>query len=375
MIRLIQRLAPICFCLASTATFAADHEINPAAPGFLAEESDTEALEIADRVMERLGGRTALDETRFVTWKFFGRRFHVWDRHTGDVRVEGTDRETEEPYTILLNLHSKEGRAWKAGDEVTGEALDELLENGESAWINDSYWLFMPYKLKDTGVALKSVGEGSMLDGRTAHVLELTFREVGRTPENKYHVYVGKDSDLVEQWDFYANADDPEPGFQVPWRNWRQRGSILLSDDRGRGQHSDIAIFEELPTTVFEGPEPVDLTQYEPAVGSRKLVEAPIYPVEGDVQRPVRKSVTQPEYPESAVKDGTEGKVVVRTVIGSDGSIRDAWVTESLTEDLDAAALDTVRQWKFDPATLHGRPVDIYYNLTVNFGLDGGADG
>ncbi len=78
-----------------------------------------------------------------------------------------------------------------------------------------------------------------------------------------------------------------------------------------------------------------------------------------------------PEYPESAKEAGTTGLVVVRTVIGEDGSIRDAWVTESLDEALDKAALDAVRQWTFEPATLDGKPVEVYYNLTINFRLDG----
>ena len=36
---------------------------------------------------------------------------------------------------------------------------------------------------------------------------------------------------------------------------------------------------------------------------------------------------------------------------------------------LDQAAVDAVKRWKFKPATLNGKPVDVYYNLTVNFRL------
>jgi TonB family protein len=349
-------------------------EPNPAAPGFLAEESDAEAIALADRVMLRMGGRNAWDATRFVTWKFFGNRFHVWDKHTGDIRVEGTDRETEEPYIILMNLNTKQGRAWRAGSEITdAEELAKMLELGESAWINDAYWMFMPYKLKDTGVALRYRGEGKLLDGKAAEVLELTFRAVGRTPENRYEVYVADDTGLVEQWDFYSNATDKSPRFQVPWRNWRRYGSILLSDDRGRGRHTDIAVFDELPREVFTEPIPVDFTDNAPADpgANRDLTEAPIYAVEGDVVRPRALNRVPPEYPASAKEARITGAVVVEAVIGSDGAIRDAQVTESLEESLDQAALDAVRQWTFDPATLKGKPVTVYYNLTINFRLDG----
>jgi len=250
-------------------------EPNPPAAGFLADESDAEAIELADRVMLRLGGRGAWDETRFVSWRFFGSRFHVWDKHTGDIRVEGVDRESQEPFTILMNLNTKKGRAWQSGVEITEpEALAGLLDMGEAAWINDSYWMFMPYKLKDSGVALRALGEGTLLDGRAADVLELTFREVGRTPDNKYHVYVARDTGLVEQWDFFANAADENPQFQVPWRNWRRHGQILLSDDRGSRQHTDIAVFDELAPAVLTSPDAIDLADFEPAP-TGNLLEAP----------------------------------------------------------------------------------------------------
>jgi len=36
-------------------------------------------------------------------------------------------------------------------------------------------------------------------------------------------------------------------------------GNILLSNDRGKYKHTDIAVFDELPASVFEDPGPVDL--------------------------------------------------------------------------------------------------------------------
>lgn len=232
---------------------------NPPAPGFDLAGSDAQAIAIADQLMDRLGGRAAWDNTHFVTWNFFGNRRHVWDKFTGDIRIEGTDRDTEKPYLILMNLDTKEGRVWSDGKELTDpQAIAERLEYGESVWINDSYWMFMPYKLKDTGVTLKFLGEKTMQDGRAAKTLQLTFKGVGRTPENKYYVYVAHDSGLVEQWDFFDSADKTEPRFQNPWHNWQTFGNILLSDNRGESGHTDIAVFSELPAEVLDDPRPVD---------------------------------------------------------------------------------------------------------------------
>jgi TonB family protein len=36
---------------------------------------------------------------------------------------------------------------------------------------------------------------------------------------------------------------------------------------------------------------------------------------------------------------------------------------------LDQSAMDAVKTWRFKPATLHGQPVKVYFNLTVNFTL------
>lgn len=254
-------LTTLAFCalLAAAGASLQAADSNPAAEGFNLQDSDPEAIEIADRVMVELGGRQAWDEARFLTWSFFGRRRHVWDKQTGDIRIEGVDRETERPYLILMNLGTKQGRAWMEGDPVTDpEDLSAMLDNGESVWINDSYWMFMPYKLKDSGVTLKHVGKGQMQDGRPAEVLQLTFEAVGNTPENKYRVYVAADSGLVEQWDFYADAADEEPRFSSPWRNWQRYGRILLSDNRGESSHTDIAVLEALPPEVLTSPEPVD---------------------------------------------------------------------------------------------------------------------
>jgi hypothetical protein len=117
--------------------------------------------------------------------------------------------------------------------------------------------MFMPYKLLDPGVTLRYGGEKEMEDGRGADVLVLTFEEVGYTPENKYDVFVARDTGLVEQWSFYRNADDEEPSFTLPWTGWREFGGILLATDHGREKDWDIAVPESLPRTVFTSPDPV----------------------------------------------------------------------------------------------------------------------
>jgi hypothetical protein len=220
---------------------------------------DPKAMELAQATLAAMGGQEAWNRTHYIAWNFFGHRQLIWDKWTGDVRIE-LDSKDGEHYVVLLNVNTKKGRAWKAGTEVTApDDLAKLMEHGYEIWINDSYWLVMPYKLRDPGVTLKYKGEMAMQDGRPSDCLELTFDHVGVTPENKYMVYIAKDSHLVEQWEYFEKASDEKPAMQTPWHDWKRCGSIMLSGDRGEHKLNDICVFDVLPRAVFESPGAVDL--------------------------------------------------------------------------------------------------------------------
>lgn len=250
-----------CFAALLSASVAASG--NPAAPGFDAAGSDAKAIELADAVMDAMGGRKAWDDTRFLTWKFFGNRLHVWDKQTGDIRVEWKQRNSDKSYVALMNINTKKGKAWEDGKALEGEELERALRRAEGAWINDAYWLVMPYKLKDSGVTLKYLGEKADPEGNACEVLELTFKEVGRTPQNKYHVFVDKDSKLVVHWDYWKDKAVDEPRSLGPWKNWRKFGQIMLTDDHGRRKHTDVAVLDQLPASVFSDPAPFKLEAYQ----------------------------------------------------------------------------------------------------------------
>ena len=63
-------------------------EENPPAKGFNTAASDPKAISVADQAMTAMGGRKNWDATRYITWRFFGFRLHVWDKWTGDIRFE-----------------------------------------------------------------------------------------------------------------------------------------------------------------------------------------------------------------------------------------------------------------------------------------------
>lgn len=221
---------------------------NPAAEGFNAAASDERAIEIADSVMLAMGGRHSWDTTRYLHWNFFGARTLLWDKTEGLVKITLLKDSTQ----MRVNLNTGEGEVYSGGAPVTNDtALKEGLQQAKSIWINDAYWLFMPFKLKDSGVTLKYLKSDTTQSGQAADLLQLTFESVGDTPQNKYHVWVGKNDRLVRQWAYFATAADEHPKFVLPWDNYQTYGDIMLSGDRGERQITDIKVMQEVPRAAF----------------------------------------------------------------------------------------------------------------------------
>lgn len=203
---------------------------NPAAEGFDLENSDAKAISIADSVMNAMGGRYNWDQTRFLQWNFFGSRKHVWDRKTNNIVIEGI----KDTFKIKMNLNNLTGNVkYKGVDLTEQDSLYKYLEKGKSMWINDAYWIIMPFKLKDSGTTLNYIKSDTTSLGRSAHVLSLMFKEVGDTPKNKYHIYVDDSTHLISQWDFYNDRTDTLPTFSTPWQKYKTFGNIKLSSSRG----------------------------------------------------------------------------------------------------------------------------------------------
>lgn len=223
--------------------------------GFNAENSDPKAIEIADKVMVAMGGKENWEDTRHISWEFFDARKHFWDKKTGDVRIESL----KDDLVILMNINTMEGKVYKDGEVVSNpDTVASYLEKGKNFWINDAYWLVMPFKLKDPGVTLKYVGEDTV-KGEKADVIQLTFEEVGSTPENKYLVYVDQEKNLVTQWAYFKQTEQEEPNFVLPWEDYNKYGNILLSGKRGDASLSNISIYNSLPKEVYDSFEPVKI--------------------------------------------------------------------------------------------------------------------
>jgi TonB family protein len=85
------------------------------------------------------------------------------------------------------------------------------------------------------------------------------------------------------------------------------------------------------------------------------------------LQPPVKVKDVRPAYPQRLVDAGIHGSVTLEGRIGADGVMTNVEVIPPANPELAEAALDAVRQWRFEPTRLHGVAVDTSINVTVDF--------
>jgi protein TonB len=115
----------------------------------------------------------------------------------------------------------------------------------------------------------------------------------------------------------------------------------------------------------------------DPGPTAEKIVERP--PEPKPVPQPVRRdarldpsSELKPPYPISEQRAGTEGIVTLRVLIGPDGRVRGAEKVRATNDAFFQATLrHALRNWRFKPATLDGRPIQTSKVMTLHFTLEG----
>jgi TonB family protein len=112
---------------------------------------------------------------------------------------------------------------------------------------------------------------------------------------------------------------------------------------------------------------PVRLSRRARIALCRAKGDPPLEPAETP---PERTGATRPEiihHPKPSFSSSdVEGTVIVEAVIDQDGCTRQVKILRGVSKEADAAALEAVRQWVFRPATLDGKPISVFYVMTVN---------
>lgn len=128
-----------------------------------------------------------------------------------------------------------------------------------------------------------------------------------------------------------------------------------------------IAVAESAPTNYV-----VPVTPPEPPPVPAPVAAAPApAPYVAPVIDAAHLHNPKPVYPQMSRRQGEEGKVMLRVLIGADGNAEEVRVSRSSGfERLDRSALDAVKKWKFVPARRGETPIAEWWDVPVSFTLE-----
>lgn len=110
----------------------------------------------------------------------------------------------------------------------------------------------------------------------------------------------------------------------------------------------------------------VQVDSFDPA-GFQPIINGEVSSVCVTSRPPIAKYAPDPVYPLDMKHSGYKGKVIVDVKVAADGHVLNTAVVQSLQAELDAAALEGVKKWQFEPGTCDGNPVISFTKVTATY--------
>lgn len=179
-------------------------------------ESGPEADALAYRMLDALNYEK-FNNSRIVEWSFRDDHTYKWDREKATVNVAWGEN------MVDLDLISPSSSiAYKNGERVAYEESQGLIENAQSYFNNDSFWLVAPYKVFDNGTERYLV---DLEDGSEG--LLITYQKGGNTPGDSY-LWILERNGKPKSFKMWVKII-PIGGLEASWDSWQntENGALL----------------------------------------------------------------------------------------------------------------------------------------------------
>jgi TonB family protein len=245
-------------------------------------------------------------------------------------------------------------------------------------WFNPVVWLMK----REIRMNLEYLADRSVIDSGSEkeryqfHILRLTYHKAAAKITNNFNV-----SPLKKRIFMMNKKETPRLGLTKYLLILPVIAALLVFNNCDNNTKKAVAPeIETTDVTVEKAPDteavvhsyPIEHVEAEtpPAKASEDVFqhveEMPRFP--GGEAALLKWLSNNIDYPESASEQGIQGRVILRFIIRSDGSVDDVMVVKSLHADCDAAAVRAVKTMpKWIPGKQNGIPVAVYYNLPVQF--------
>lgn len=144
-------------------------------------------------------------------------------------------------------------------------------------------------------------------------------------------------------------------------------GSATAGTGPDAGPGTAGALPAPLPDVTTPTAQPAAPASAAPATGA---ADAHAAMQDRSIPRPLPDHSPAPAYPQSALRKGETGAVLLRVQVDAQGEPQGvAIITRSGSRELDRAAMEAVRKWKFQPALADGKPAEGSVDIPFEFNL------
>jgi TonB family protein len=159
----------------------------------------------------------------------------------------------------------------------------------------------------------------------------------------------------------------PPPAQQKTIKPQEKRKKIPIPDPTPEDPEPIVIEEIDLPETeLIDLVAMVGIPEGPPSLGADG--SGPVA-IGGGIKPPIKTYDPPPRYTEEARQGQIQGVVILEAVIDREGNIPRVKVLKGLPSGLTDSAVETVKQWKYKPATLEGKPVAVFMVLTISFSL------
>lgn len=182
-----------------------------------------------------------------------------------------------------------------------------------------------------------------------------------REAEGRNYCFAAGSDSLLAATDYGHLVTRREVGGNFQGRHVGISTLVSYNEHKAASARVETLTTEEIPPTKFD--ITADLQEPVPHL---------LMPGEHSDNKngPVRAvSRRDPEIPDSAKKGASGGGVLLRMIIGVDGSIRRIDVIGATNELLVPPTLAAAKKWRYTPATSYGKPVEVQLTTSIDFGF------
>lgn len=161
-----------------------------------------EAEQLADEMLEALN-KPGFDTIAMISFTYPGGHRYEWNKAENKVSVRWEENE------VFLDLNK------------STEEFSTLEYEGYEYFLNDSFWLIAPFKVRDNGVIRSTV---KVDDGRG---LLVTYTTGGVTPGDSY-LWILDERGFPKAWKLWT-SNVPLGGLKIGWGGWVEKQGVWFS--------------------------------------------------------------------------------------------------------------------------------------------------